>query len=76
MSLSMVFGHADDGHAAFVQSRRDAERVIAADGDQRVDFEALEIADDLLDLLFGRIGARGAEDRAAEMQDARTRAPG
>src|SRR5206468_2462587 len=48
----------------------DAERVVAADGDEGADVEAFQVADDLLDLFVGRIGARGAEDRAAHVQDA------
>ena len=36
-SLSIVFGHADDGDAVLVQLARDAEGVLAADRDQRVE---------------------------------------
>ena len=41
-SLSIVFGHADDLHAVGAELVRDAERVLAADRDQRVDPVARE----------------------------------
>ena len=65
-------GHADDVDAEVVQLGRDTERVLAADGDQRVDAEVGEVLLDLLDaaLDLERVGARGAEDGAAARQDA------
>src|SRR5437016_3775851 len=64
-------GYADDRDAPLVQARGDAESIVAADGHERGEIHALDMLDDRLKLLVGRIGARGAEDRAAEMQDAR-----
>ena len=53
------------------EPRRDAERVLAADRDERVDL--LERALDALDaaLVLERVRARGADDRAALVQDPR-----
>ena len=65
-------GHADDRQAVLGQLRRHAQRVFAADRDECVDSEIGEVALDLLDtaLDLDRVGARGAEDRAAARQDA------
>ncbi len=50
----------------------DRQRVIATDRDQAVDTTAAKQADDLIDatLLFEWVGARGAQDGAAQRQDA------
>ena len=71
-SLSIVFGHADDVDAALVQLGRHAEGVLAADRDQRVDAELVQVRRDPLDAAVDleRVGARRAEDRAAARQDA------
>ena len=65
-------GYADDVHAVLVQLGGDAEGVLAADRDQGVDAELLEVRLDLLDAAVDleRVGARRAEDRAAARQDA------
>ena len=65
-------GYADDVHAVLVQLGGDAEGVLAADRDERVDAEVLEVRLDLLDAAVDleRVGARRAEDRAAARQDA------
>ena len=65
-------GHADHGKAVLaVKAVGDAERVLAADGDQAVDVEALERRADGVDAVVAleRVGPRGAEDRAAAGQD-------
>ena len=65
--------HADDGHAVGRQAARDAERVLAADRDQRVDAGALHrLAHERRAVRAVLVGvrARGAEDRAAARQDA------
>ena len=71
-SLSIVFGHADHVHALAGQPVGHAERVLAADGDERVDAVLGERGPHLLgaavDLV--RVGARRAEDRAAPRQGA------
>ncbi len=64
--------HADHLHALAVQRGGHAERVLAADGDQGVHPEVRQV---LLDprhaaLDLHRVGAGGAEDRAAAGQDA------
>ena len=62
--------HTDDGEVLLGEEpRRDAERVLAADRDQRVDL--LEGALDPLDaaLVLERVRARRADDRAADVQD-------
>jgi hypothetical protein len=64
--------HPDDRHALLGQARRDAERVITADGDQRIDALGGEHAADLfgaVDAVGERVGPRGAEDRAAASED-------
>src|SRR5213079_1501004 len=48
--------HANDGDAAFVNSRRDTERVVATDGNQHIDAEPLQIVGDGADLFVGGIG--------------------
>ena len=65
--------HPDDRDALFVQQQRHAERVLAADRDQRADAAALQRRADRLEAAHAvgeRIGARGAEDRAAAGEDA------
>ena len=62
--------HADDGKTELgVEPGRDAERVLAADRDQRVDLleRALDAFDAALELV--RVRARRADDRAALVQD-------
>src|SRR6202035_2866700 len=65
------FRNADHGIAGVAHGGRHREGVIAADGHQPVDTTAAKEADDLLDAAFllERIGARGAQDSAAERQD-------
>src|SRR5262245_36385542 len=55
-----------------MQLGRDAERVVASDGHERVDAVVAERLDDALDpvLLLGGIRPRGAEDGAAQREDA------
>ena len=65
---------ADDGEVVLgVQPRRDAERVLAADRDERVEALALEALEHGVDAAVElvRVRARGAEDRAAARQQAR-----
>ena len=65
--------HADARDALGRELARDAERVLAADGDQRVDAERVEGPAHALGARAVRlegVGARGAEDRAAAVQDA------
>ena len=59
--------HADDVDARLVQLGGDAEGVFAADGDQRVDAEVLQVAPDPLHAVLDgeRVGPRRAEDGAA-----------
>ena len=63
---------ADDLDAEVGELGGDAEGVLAADGDQRVDAVGLEVGLDLLDpaVDLERVGARRAQDRAAAGQDA------
>jgi hypothetical protein len=59
--------------ALVVQPRGRAKRVLSTDGDQAVEFERGEsVAHDLhaAAVALERVGARGAEDRAAAGQDA------
>ena len=64
--------HADDPDAGPGQPGGHAQRVLAADRDQGVDAELLEVGDHpgLAALERVRIGPGGAEDRAAAGQDA------
>ena len=64
--------NADNLHALFDQRIRHALRVVAADGDERVEIVGLDGGEALVDAAFhlARIGARGAQDGAAEVQDA------
>ena len=67
-------GDADHRHAVGRQPARDAERVLAADRDQRVDAFALErLAHErgAVGAVLVGVRARRAEDRAAAVQDAR-----
>ena len=71
-SLSIVFGTPTTGRSnSRVEPRGDAERVLAADRDQGV--ELLESLAHLLDAAVDlvRIGAGGADDRAAAREDPR-----
>jgi hypothetical protein len=54
-----------------VQPGRHSERVLPADGDERVDAEVFEVGLDLLDASVDleRVGARGPEDGPATRQD-------
>ena len=63
---------ADDREVVLgVEPRRDAERVLAADRDERVELLALEGREHPLDAALDlvRVRARGAEDRAAARED-------
>jgi hypothetical protein len=62
--------HPDDVDPEVVQLGGDAEGVLAADRDERVDAEVLQVAPDPLDAVGNceRVGARRAEDRAASRQ--------
>src|SRR5207344_171778 len=65
--------HADHADAVLaVQPRRRPQCVLAADRDQAVDTVGLEVGEEPLGapLFLERVGARGAEDRAAARQDA------
>ena len=77
-SLSIVFGTPTTGKLMVgEESRRDAERVLAADRDEGVEALAAEVAEHLLDpavLLVG-VRARGADDRAAAREEAGDLAP-
>src|SRR5450631_2045472 len=66
-------GDTDHARLMFGESRSDAERVITTDGDESVELEALEIAQNLVHatLDLHRIHARAAEHRAAQLQDPR-----
>ena len=70
-SLSIVFGTPTTFDAVVHQPPRDAERVLAADRDQRVDALVGEHALELLEaaLLLVRVRPRGAEDRPAAVED-------
>ena len=81
MSLSIVFGHADERDALLVELVRDGQRAVAADADQRVELHLAEHLDDAIAVVEGalrgddRLGERvaavdGAEHRAAEAEDA------
>ncbi len=63
--------HPEHRHPRVVERRGGAERVLAADGDQPVDLEPVEVLPDPLDAPIGleRIGSRGAEDRPAAWED-------
>ena len=65
--------HADDGDAVLVQLAGDAEGVLAADRDQRVEalglHRRLDLVQAVLDLVH--VGAGRPEDRPAAVQDAR-----
>ena len=67
-------GDADDRHAElFVEAVGDAEGVVAADGDEGVEAEVLEVLADGGQVGVGvleGVGAGGAEDRAAPGDDA------
>ena len=64
--------YADDVDAQVGQLGGDAEGVLAADRDQRVDAVGVEVRLDLLDAVVDleRVGPRRAEDGAAARQDA------
>ncbi len=64
--------YADDVHAQLGELRRDAERVLATDRDERVDTEFGQVRLDLFDatLDLERVRPGRAEDRAAAGQDA------
>src|SRR5207247_3341245 len=51
--------------------RRDAERVLAPDGDERIEPAAFEVRQHALHAAVDleRVGARGAEDRAAAREE-------
>ena len=68
----MVFGTPTTLTPELVQLGGDAEGVLAADRDQRVDAEGVQVLADLVDAAVDleRVGARRAEDRAAARQDA------
>jgi hypothetical protein len=71
--------HADHLHAVGREPARDAERVLAADRHERVDAEALHRRPHrrrAVGAALVRVRARGAEDRAAAVQDARRRQRG
>ena len=81
MSLSMVLGTPTIGHAALVELVRDGERAVAADDDERVETERVEVLDaarrvvgrpvGVVDGIREGIAAVGrAENRAAEAEDA------
>src|SRR6185369_1475407 len=66
--------HADDAHASVSQRCRDPERVFTAANNERLEFQPLDVVEHflraiehlaLLAQLLERIGARGAEVRAA-----------
>ena len=65
-------GHADRRKAGGEELARDAERVVAADRDQHVDAALLQRREHALLAVLGLVDvrARGAEDRAALVQDA------
>ena len=65
-------GHADGREARREELARDAERVVAADRDQHVDAALLQRREHALLAVLGLVDvrARGAEDRAALVQDA------
>ena len=71
--------HPDDGNPLLAEHGGDAEGVLAADDDQRVDAEAGQVVLDPLDAVAAaaralqRVGPGRAEDRAAERQDAADR---
>ena len=73
-SLSIVLGTPTTGTLSAASRRRDAERVLAADGDQGIDalpLERLAHQRGAVALALVGIGARRPEDRAAAVQDAR-----
>jgi hypothetical protein len=65
-------GDADDGDARLRELAGDAERVLAADRDERVEPQLVERGPDAIQpvLLLEHVGPGGAEDRPAAMQDA------
>src|SRR5690606_20123636 len=65
-------GHADDLDVAVEELLGDAERVLAADGDQRVDAGRRQVLLDAVDATVDleRVCPGRAEDRAAARQDA------
>jgi hypothetical protein len=68
-------GHPDDGHAFLGQAQCRSQRAVAADDDHRVDAARLERGADA-HVAVGvdvRVSSRGAEDRAAALQDAADR---
>ena len=70
-------GHADDRERVLLEEPRgDAERVLAADGDERVEPLRCEVLEHALDAVLElvRVRPRRAEDRAAARQDPRDRA--
>ena len=71
-SLSIVLGTPTTLTPRSDELGGDAQRVLAADGDQRVAAVGGEVVLDLLDAALDRerVGARRAEDRAAARQDA------
>src|SRR5438132_1650134 len=65
-------GHTDDADALLMEPVRDAERVVPADGDERVELRTANGSEDAAarGLVFARVGPRGAEDRATVTEDA------
>ena len=65
-------GHAHAGHAVLAQEQRDRLRVVAAEGDQRVDLVGLQNFLHLLDAAGNllHVGARRVQDGAALQLDA------
>ena len=60
-------GNADAGNAVFAEEERDRLRVVAAEGDERIDLVGLQNFLHLLDAAGNllHIGARGVKDGAA-----------
>ena len=71
-SLSIVLGTPDDAGALAGELGRDAERVLAADRDQRVDVLPAQRVEDARDpvVRLERVRPARPEDRAASRQDA------
>ena len=66
-------GHTDHGACSSASRAATLERVIAADGDERVEPQPFHVAHHVRDAAVDlhRVHARAAEHRAAELQDAR-----
>jgi hypothetical protein len=56
MSLSIVFGHADERHAELRELVRDRERAVAADHDERVELHLVEHLDAARRVVLGAAG--------------------